>query len=514
MTTPDDEADHGLDQLALLGGLRLEDGQSWAAMATQWQQDDAAAALDLTGPRLHYLGRPRGGSKTTDAAALALVALLTGPPRSTSLVYASDQEQATILFDAALGLIERTPGLSAAFEVKGSRIIDRATRSEVRVQAADAAGALGFRPYLVVLDEIANWPTTRTYRRLWEHIVSGLSKRTDSRLVCLSTAGDPGHWFARVLAEAKSSPRWRVSEIAGPLPWADPEDLVEQRRLLPTSTYERLHLNRWAAGEDRLTTAESLNACVAHDGPLPPSSSTRYVLTVDLGLVNDATVLTVAHAIPATAPDGTPDRSAPPVVVLDRQLTRQGTKNAPVSISEVEELIATTATQYNRAEVLIDPWQAQGSIERLRARGVKITAWTFSSSSVGRLGAALHTALRDQRVQLYPDPDLMAELLTVKLKAGSTPGSVRLDHEHGDHDDRAVSLGMAVLALTDRPVTQGEGRITLPRGRFQRAQMSTSKANYTRDPRVRRTQLRRAAAAQPRGLRGIVGFGGNAPKEN
>lgn len=126
----------------------------------------------------------------------------------------------------------------------------RESGARLAVESADAASAHGHLPFLVIADEVAQWPTTRAARALWEALVSGLPKRTDSRLAVLTTAGDPAHWSAKVLDAARTSDRWRVSEVPGSLPRADPDDLAEQARLLPASAYARLHLNRWTAAED------------------------------------------------------------------------------------------------------------------------------------------------------------------------------------------------------------------------------------------------------------------------
>lgn len=80
-----------LDPMALLGSLVLEDGRRWAEAAHDFQVDDARAVLDARPdvPRLHFITRPRGASKTTDLGGLNLVALLTqAPPRSASFAYA------------------------------------------------------------------------------------------------------------------------------------------------------------------------------------------------------------------------------------------------------------------------------------------------------------------------------------------------------------------------------------------------------------------------------------------
>jgi hypothetical protein len=74
----------------------------------------------------------------------------------------------------------------------------------------------------------------------------------------------------------------------------------------------------------------------------------------------------------------------------------------------------------------------------------------------------LHLLFREHRLALPDDPELLDELATVRLRE-STPGTYRLDHDASGHDDRAVALGLAALALTER--TEGRGRISSAVGR-------------------------------------------------
>lgn len=375
------------------------------------------------------------------------------PPGSTSHAYARDKDQAGLLTEAIAGLVGRT-GLSGLVDIGSWSVTVRAGGARLVVESADAASAYGHLPYLVVADELAQWPTTRAARALWEALVSGLLKRRDSRLAVLTTAGDPAHWSAKVLLAARTSPRWHVSEVPGPVPWADPKDLAEQARLLPASAYARLHLNVWTAAEDRLVSPEDLAACVTLDGPQPLDPRHRYVIGLDLGLKHDRTVLAVCHAEHAPGPTLSLSR-----IVLDRLHVLTGTPARPVQLADVEAAAQQAATDY-RAPIRLDPWQAVGLAQRLRARGVAVTEWTFSPVSVGRLAMTLHLLLREHRLALPDDAELLDELATVRLRE-STPGTYRLDHDASGHDDRAVALGLAALALTER--AEGRGSVSVPR---------------------------------------------------
>jgi phage terminase large subunit-like protein len=330
------------------------------------------------------------------------------------------------------------------------------------VLAADDASAWGRRPWLAVVDELAQWGTTGGPRRMWEAVSSAAAKVDGARLVVLTTAGDPAHWSRRVLDHAIADPLWRVHEVPGPPPWLDAAKLAEQRRRLPESLYARLFENAWVSAEDRLVSAEDLDACVVLDGPQPPKPGRRYVIGLDVGLKHDRTVAAVCHAEPM------PGSEFGARIVLDRIEVWQGSRLRPVRLGTVEEWIGHAATEYG-ARVLLDPWQAVGMLQRLRSRRVPVREFTFSAQSVGRLASTLHLLLREHALALPDDPELLDELANVRLRETS-PGVVRMDHDAGRHDDRAIALALAAAELLARPAQPPrEGRVSAPAGRLPHA---------------------------------------------
>ena len=489
----------GGEALDLLGGLVLEDGRRWGDAAVRWQADDAAAILGLDPgrPRLHYLTRPRGGSKTTDLAGAALAALLVqAPRRSRSYGYAADRSQAALLLDAFAGFAERTPGLAGALTVETHRATVAATGASLTIESSDDASSWGRRPWLTVVDELAQWPDTPRPRRLWSSIVSALPKVAGSRLAVLTSPGDPAGWAYRVLEEARASSRWRTSEVPGPVPWIDPDDLEEQRRMLTAWEYARLHEGRWTSADDRLVDAETLRACVTLPGPLDPQPGHRYAIGVDLGLVRDRTVVAVCHGERTTDGQG---REALRVV-LDRLLVWQGTRANPVRLSDVEAALLDLHGTYRRPRVRIDPHQAVGLAQRLRSRGVSVTEHTFSAQSVGRLAVTLHSLLGARLLALPPDEALLDELGHVRLRE-SSPGVVRMDHDSGRHDDRAIALALAATELVERPARRGL-RMSVPRGRLRdhggRGTLPTTRRRLDGSPTVALADVRLRATAAPR----------------
>ncbi len=106
--------------------------------------------------------------------------------------------------DSVRGYVERTP------ELRGRLVLDafkaRTDRGVVlEALAADAASSWGLRPWFVVADEIAQWPTTPAPRTLWES-VSSAAKNPECRMVLLTSAGDPAHWSRSILEHAQADP--------------------------------------------------------------------------------------------------------------------------------------------------------------------------------------------------------------------------------------------------------------------------------------------------------------------
>jgi len=419
----------------MLDALVLEDGRRWGDVATERQREDAAAILDGKVQLYHWLGRSRGYSKTTDLAGIALVLLLTqASGRSRSYAVAADLDQAGLLLDAIAGFVHRDPALARLVEVGATKITVRKTGATLEALPADQSSAWGLKPVFVVVDELVEWGTTRGPRRIFDAVMTAVPK-TGGRLVVASTAGDPAHWSAKLREHALADELWRVSETDGPAPWIEQRLLDEQRRRLPESLYARLYLNRWTSGEDRLVTEEDLDACMVLDGPQPPISGMAYQHAVDLGTRNDRTVVVTGHI----------EHS---VVVVDRVRVWQGTRLRPVPLAEVEAYLFDASQKY-RGPIIIDHTQAELLVQNLKRRRVDISTIQQSRDINTSIASTLLVQLRERMLRLPKDPEMRDELLNVRLISG-TDGKLRIDHDSGRHDDRAVALALLVHRLVAR----------------------------------------------------------------
>ena len=454
--------------------LRLEDGRHWGeAAATSpaidgrcYQVEDAEAIFAETGPTWHFLTRPRGASKSTDIAAVALAWLTTdAPPLANGHVVASTTKQAGIVIQAAHGFCARTPELDGAVIVENEKI-KAGNGAWVEVLAQSDAGAWGLRDaHFLVVDEFCQWPETTGAQNVWTAISTAAPKVAGCRLIILSSAGEPKHWSHKIYKDCLTDPLWRVNAMPGPSPWMDKAKLTYFERVLLPSVYDRLYLNVWSESEDRAISPEDYEAarqeCFNY-GIAPaglrgggiryrfPEPRSRYIVTVDIGTKHDATVIVVAHKEPMD-----PDKPrGPQRMIVDHMDRWQGSKKHHVVIDDVRDRVASLSMEYNRANVYADPTQFVGALQSLNRMGVHAEEWVFSSISVGRVAASLVQTFRNHQIFVPDNPILKDELLSVKLRE-TAPGVARLDSDRGGHDDQAVTLGIAADILIAQPAGIG-----------------------------------------------------------
>jgi phage terminase large subunit-like protein len=431
-----DEYEAFAPSLALLSQLVIDnDGRCWGDVAQSQQWDDALAVLNpKSTTRYHFLTRARGWSKTTDLAAIALVIMLTqAHPGQRVDVVAADRDQGALLIAAINKFLVRTPGLAGRLQVSRYKVT---APGDIVLEAlpSDPAGSHGRAPALLIVDELAQWPDTPSARDKWTANYTGLHKEHGARLVVLTTAGDPAHFSHPIRERADASPMWRLHEVHGPSPWAEQAYLDEQHASLTDASWRRFYLNEWTAGDDRFTTLEDVRACVRHSGPLQPVPGIKYIIGVDLGWKHDRTAVAVAHLEPSHTP-GTP------TVVIDRLDIWAGSRDNPVILDDVETSILATANLFNRATIKMDAREGVGMAQRLRSHGLTVIDEAFTAALNTQLARTLEPLLRAHRLAIPDDPDLIDELINLRIVEPAS-GQARIEHTPGHHNDQAIAIAL------------------------------------------------------------------------
>ena len=422
-------------KMRFLDLLTHEDGRSYGRNLDPWQREDLLAWFEAK-QLYQWWERPRGHSKTQDAAAVSLVELVLGRPGSRIYFAATDQEQAGIAFDSLKGFVNRSPVLSQAVELLSWQAVVPETDSTLTVLPADAPGSWGKRPALIVIDELEAWRGNRA-EEFFYALITALGKVPGARLLIASTAGWDRNSIAWKLREkVQNDPAWRFSRRGQVASWITREFLESQRRILPEHVYRMLHLNEWTeAGGAFLTYAEVQSIFDPDLRPRASCDRDLHVIGLDVGLSHDQTVACVVHV----EQDGT--------VTVDAFQTWQGSPEDRVQLQDVEDWLRAAVRRYSGARVVADPWQAVAILQRLQAAQIRAQEVTFTPAYRGKVYSNLLELVRNRKLRCFRHEQLEQELLALSFV--DKGGVLRVDHPSGGHDDHAMSLAIAALAVLE-----------------------------------------------------------------
>jgi hypothetical protein len=442
-----DVSDPGDAQLRageIMAGLVLENGKTWGSCAAPVQVADAKAVLASDPPaRRFWIGRGRGYSKTSDAGAMTIAAVLGGvvEPGSRGGFCAADKDQARLAADAIAGWARRSD-LGGLVVVEQNRVRFPRHDVDIEIMSSDAPSAWGRRADWWVVDELAAWADAPNARAFYEAVSTSWPKVPTCRVIIITTAGSPAHFSHGIYQAAKADARWRVSDTHEVAPWMDPAEIESEQRRLSAASFSRLWRNEWVEAEDHLVTSANLARCVTLDvWPLPPTANARYVIGVDIGVKNDATAIAVGHVA---------HRDGERRLVLDALDVFQPTRGEQVPLAKVEERVEQLARRrYRGALVKFDPSQALSMVQALKARGVRVEENPITARWNDSMATLLHSLLRDGLVDLPDEPALLDELKSVRV-VETAQGLLSIDSAPGRHDDQVDAIGIVAVELMQR----------------------------------------------------------------
>lgn len=168
-----------------------------------------------------YLEIPKKNGKSELAAALGIYhTFADGEMRGEVYICAADKSNASIIFNAALGMLRQCPALMKFAKIKEStkEIVDLNSGTVMKVMSAEAYSKHGYKPSCVIFDELHAQPN----RELWDIMTFGSgSARRQPVWVVLTTAGDDPD---------RNSIGWEIHEKA--------RKIIEYRKGNKTDTYD------------------------------------------------------------------------------------------------------------------------------------------------------------------------------------------------------------------------------------------------------------------------------------
>lgn len=297
----------------------------------------------------------------------------------------------------------------------------------------NVSSLLGEELDLVIFDEAARFPP-EIYER---YIAARLSSRK-GKLISISTPFGK-NWFYRnhLQADAKfnfktiDNPTWALGEEQMILPEEERkkiqlEEWERMRKMLPEQIFKQEY--EAAFLDDAASVFRGVRSCIDNNCLEDVKNGHSYILGVDLGKVEDYTVITVM------------DRTENKVVYWDRF------NKIDYTFQKVR--ITSIAQRYNFAKIIIDSTAVGGPIkEDLERDGNHIDDFKFSMKSKKELVEKLSICIEQKLIGIPDNPILLEELESFGYHI-TKDRNVVYSAPQGLHDDSVYSLALAVWGLT------------------------------------------------------------------
>ena len=189
-----------------------------------------------------YLEIPKKNGKSELAAALGLYhTFADGVKYGEVYCVAADKANASIIFSAAIAMINQSPYLKKRCKLREStkEIVDTASGTKMKVLSSEAYSKHGYKPTCVIFDELHAQPN----RQLWDVMTFGSgSARKQPVYIVLTTAGDDPDRHSigwEIHEKAKKIAAYRRGETEGnydnpiwlPIIYGIPDDTEEAKKV-------------------------------------------------------------------------------------------------------------------------------------------------------------------------------------------------------------------------------------------------------------------------------------------
>jgi phage terminase large subunit-like protein len=219
----------------------------------------------------------------------------------------------------------------------------------------------------------------------------------------------------------------------------------DQRSTLRPGTFDRLHMNKRATGEDAFIQLEAWDKCVDQESrPIMPNSEQPLFVGVDGSIKHDSAAVVAVYY----------DRKSGKVVLAKHGIW-QPTAHDPLDIDKtIGDYLRRLKTGYRLREVHYDPYQLHDLSTRLKSDGIPMVEYPQSVPNLTVMGQNLYDLIQDRNLVLYPD-GFMRTCASHAIAVQSSRGW-RIAKEKSSYKiDVIVALAMASLAATEHGPSRG-----------------------------------------------------------
>lgn len=241
--------------------------------------------------------------------------------------------------------------------------------------------------------------------------------------------------------------------IRAPGPMMNPThwtpERIEALRAADEQTYRTDVLGEFADPESSLLSSDEIERATRSTPlVLEREEGLTYVAAIDPATRGNA--WTLAIAAQRRPHEGAPPRRA---IVLAKQWT--GSRAAPLSPDTVLREVASLCARYSVPYAWTDQWSADAMKDIARRHGLMLVEDVITAPRKVELYEGLRARLADGGAELPPDPQVRADLLSLRKRVTANGIAIELPRTaDGRHADYAPAIAMALDRAVSPPQAQ------------------------------------------------------------
>lgn len=234
-----------------------------------------------------------------------------------------------------------------------------------------------------------------------------------------------------LLQKVKKSDKWFTEILSVDITKAmSEEDLEDQRMQMPTDIFNQEYYCKFIEGGTGFFKRIAENTYKVED--YKPKELAMYQIGVDLAKYNDFTVIT-------------------PFNLNDFHVLKQDSFNQ-MDYNLQKAKIELAYIKHNKGRIMIDSTGVGEPVyDDLYARGMNIEPFRFNQRSRMDLLKNLQMLLEMDKIKIPDDEELLDELRSAQYELSPT-GNVTVKVPDNKHDDRIMSLALAVWQTPQNPI--------------------------------------------------------------
>jgi phage terminase large subunit-like protein len=387
--------------------------------------------------RIAHIEISRGSGKSLLASQAALYFLSLDNPMGNEIsCVATKVDQARIVLDSARAMAKKNQSFLRATgtRVLAHKIVHDSSNSFVRALSSDDKSLDGLNDILAIMDELHQMD-----RKLFEVISSGMSKRNDSLMLCITTAGfstDSVGYSQSVYAKRVAVGEVKDEQLFSAVYCAEDSDDIfseetwkkanpnygvsvddvtfrakaQKAKEVPSdvANFKVKHLNIWLSESKAFFDINKWDLCADKDLRLEDFIGQRCIMGIDLASKIDLTSLAFVFKKDDTyyvfdksfIPEDTVKQANN--VLYDNCISRGqliSTKGEAIDYNQIEKVILDYSKMFKIVDINYDPWNAAALSQNLMKERLNMVEFRMNTANLSEPTKNLDVLIRKGQIR-------------------------------------------------------------------------------------------------------------------